>query len=157
MVVVSTAFTPEGVGWSRLARVWGGVAPQFSFGSSRAPPLFDRAAWSMTYLLIYEHKYIHTQQIDFKILQYPRHREEPLILSTRVDYKPGEIKYPGTSWPHYNLCPHILRPVSSNRLLWLLCKMITMRRASEASVFFLGFLRKKSLFITSRTSIGCQK
>ena len=111
MVVVSTAFTPEGVGWSRLARVWGGVAPQFSFGSSRAPPLFDRAAWSMTYLLIYEHKYIHTQQIDFKILQYPRHREEPLILSTRVDYKPGEIKYPGTSWPHYNLCPHILRSV----------------------------------------------
>ena len=34
---------------------------------------------------------------------------------------------------------------------------IIMRRASETSIFFLGFPREKKNFITGRTSIGCQK
>ena len=32
-------------------------------------------------------------------------------------------------------------------------QLLVMRRANEASLFFLGFPRKKSLFITGRTSI----
>ena len=34
---------------------------------------------------------------------------------------------------------------------------LIMRRASEASLFSLVFQGKKSLFMTGRTSIGCQK
>ena len=56
--------------------------------------------------------------------------------------KSEKQELPGTYWPHYNLCPNIVIPVESTRLLSLLCKMIIMRRASEASLFFLGFPRK---------------
>ena len=41
-------------------------------------------------------------------------------------------------------------------ILWSERTMI-MRRASETSLFSLFFQAKKSLFITGRTSIGCQK
>ena len=48
------------------------------------------------------------------------------------------------------------------RTLWsgygsMITNNVIMGRASEASLFFLGFQGKKSLFETGRTSIGCQK
>ena len=58
------------------------------------------------------------------LLEISTTNPKPLILSTSNYNKSEKQQLPGTSWPHYNLCPHIVRPVQSTRILWLLRTMI---------------------------------
>ena len=69
-------------------------------------------------------------------------------FSTSVSLIDDSTDIYATTPEYFTQCHTLHRFFPQNRLI--------MRRSSEASLFFLGFPRKKSLFITGRTSIGCQ-
>ena len=66
--------------------------------------------------------YVHARQTDIlhdlmKIII----RSTKYLYNNKINHVNYHKKQPGTTWPHYNVCPHIVRSVWSTRLLcWVL-------------------------------------
>ena len=63
------------------------------------------------------------------------------------------LRRPTTDYTHPYSMMHRRLPTAGIEVAPHYHQLLVMRRANEASLFFLGFPRKKSLFITGRTSI----